>query len=289
MPDVRVTYLFNDGRYSWSETHYWLKGGDLLTTVLPRAQRMLEFRLGMMGVLQNVTNNQDLSPQCKAIRVSYDDVWRDSIIDTSYDGVTSQWSIFRGERPYRTPDVPYSSLLLRMEHDRLHRRRMHLSGIPDDVIIDPEGPRYIAGFQAALDAWEANLLFENAWGFKARKRPPEIASVDVQAITSAMNGTITIQANAHGLTGLVQIVLLGARYAKGTPVLRGRLWVTVFDADHLTVRGKKGQITYRGAATIEEYVEATYNYAGVVVVRQALKKRGVTPGYWQVGRSRNRA
>jgi hypothetical protein len=283
----RATFFFNDNRYSWSETHwYTVDGVDLEEVVLPAALALARQRMGLMGTTSFLAN-ENRGPECIAVRLSYDDTFRDSLLDVSLNGqavLLSKMSVPNGIVP---PEVPWSCLFYRMESGLQYRKTMYVSGIPDDVIEDPDGPIFIDRFRNAQKDWVTELT-NGKWGFACRSRPPDIVAHPVTNMVAAVDGTITITCPGHALATGDKVALLGVRYLANSPRLRGQFYVDVTDASTLVVRGVKGAIRYRDRGTIEKVVYAVRPYTAVILRGETHRKRGVSPGNSIRGRQRNR-
>ena len=160
----KVTMIFQNGQYGFSESHIYL-GNASLDATFPDANTMLKARYKMMGALV----------QAVAVRISKEGVFRDSKIFDAEDLAIPQKGLNEdklagGGEQKNTPDQSKACGLLRMEAGNTNRRSLYLAGIPD-ALIEGAPPVFniynIPGWDKIYKAWK-NLMIGGKWGFVIR-------------------------------------------------------------------------------------------------------------------------
>jgi hypothetical protein len=280
----RATFLMEHGKISWSETHWHTvpDSGIGLDLVLGDAVSLGHLRCGLFGT--DLT--PDGTPKMPAIRVSFDDTFRDSLLSTATAGNELADAKGEGAAP---PEVPWSVILLRLESSSLYRKNLYLSGVPQLTIIDPPGPQMVAPFQKAFNAWKKELL-SGRWGFKVRSKDPAISPENpVLFVTSA--GTppeLVIAPIPPGTVVGDQLIIRGGRYSSGPAVNHGTFVVSKIDAGTAQLMGAPFQGGYTGGMFVRKLKYVVVPYTDVIVRGETHRKRGVRSGNAPLGRSRNR-
>jgi hypothetical protein len=289
----KVTFFFSDGEYTWSETHWRVDPTETAEVVMDRAKVLAPYRLRLLGVERDSVSGRDRSPSLDEIRVSFEDVTRDSKIDGSFAHKTLQYSRFTPPFP---PEPPYHVLKVRMDGGIFYRKTLFLGGVPDAVIIsrdrvDPSA----GGFRQEFDAW-ANVIGPSAtrrtsgWGFLVRARPAagiaEFPLGNIRFVDGV--GTIVTVPGHPFLEGTV-VHVRGGSYQAGGFAVRGDYRVHVLDVNNFTLVDAPAPIGYLGGGFVMRLAYVVVGYSRIQVLGTTHRKRGIRVGYVPRGRTRRRS
>jgi hypothetical protein len=200
MPFTRCTFFIRDGRFEWTETYYATALNLPLDQVMNAARSLADVRTQLMANYVGDTTGK-LGVSLEEIRVSQDDVWRDSLVDKT-KGRQGGLGIYPKPGTFAVrPERPYSVLLCRSDGNQgadqgVYRRVLYLGGIPTNVIQDPDNPGILTppAFSQNFEAFKRELIGPPAfWGFKVRAKglpapeyainkvvsPPGLTSCDI--------------------------------------------------------------------------------------------------------------
>lgn len=264
----RLTIFFSDGAYGWSETHWSSNTSEGLDQTILNGIVLANARINLCG----------FNPIIKEIRASYDDTFRDSKINVFNPPLNSNFNA-SGTGGVPSSDLPYSITLLRAESGILYRKSLYLSGVPDDLQLDPTaiyGALWMTNFQIYRQA----LLTGSAiaptrpWGFKVLKKPPDVPTVN---ITNVVFGTPVVVTSAGHPFNVGQRIHI--RLVKQTPARPSvnHLWyISATTANTFTLNGSNiPGGTYLGGGIA--YDAQTYDikaYTDVLIVRETHRNRG---------------
>ena len=262
----RATFFITDNRFCWTETYYCTIN-SALKDVMSEAVSLAVKRVQLLA-----SRNGDITqgPSLDYIRVSFDDTWRDSLINTKckrdggavqYNrGLLSQYlgAPNKGGAAYITslglsPEMPYSTILLRLQSGTLYRRSLYLSGSPQEVTIDPPGPQpnLVLAFQDALLNFEQELA-NGKWGIKVMSREagpgeekpvmnPTPPQPNQQAVNFNPDNTATVSIPNHGFPAIDQfkdpprVIIRGTKYDRPTRGVNGTHHYTIKDANTINL------------------------------------------------------
>lgn len=184
---------------------------------------------------------------CNYLRVSEEGVKGDSVVEakirtTSGPGVVnpnSQHDIKSAVSD--TPDAWWNAALLRLGSSAVVYGRQFMRGIPDQIVILPNGLANDANWQKALDRYFAELV-KRSWGMFAVPRSAGYRKAIKKFTSLAPAGTVEIETLVpHGLAPGNKFMIggFGPQSAKLSP--NGE-WVVESAADvtHLTVAPSQG-------------------------------------------------
>jgi hypothetical protein len=294
----RATFFLEDGAYAWTETHYVIGSPPNLTEPLKIARTLADARTMLLP-----TYSGDMGPgggpQMTELRVSFDDVWRDSLIDPNVKRGSpgAKYNKELEEDPNPRPEVPYSTALIRLQAGSLYRRSMYMSGVPQKIIIDPNGPfaGNDAAWLSAFNKYKKLLAGDGTnWGFKvALKTGDGVTEKFITGVQIAA-GLVTLTIPNHNFPLLnpdgsfPTVIIRGAKLTPSRPTFGGRHIYTVIDANHISV-----PVTGLNAALVESagiarpLIYQVKTYTSCDLVGQTHRKRGVRSGR-PLGRSKSR-
>jgi len=188
---TRAQLFFNDGRMEWSEIYWKPPGTDINAALADAVTALAPVRVQLLAK----------GVQLSEIRVSVDNVFRDSLIDTSYAnwgrGDPGQQLYNLGLAACPKPAAPTTCLRMREESSPIYRRIMFLSGIPDAVVID-QGNWNAANmgcppWNIAMQNWIGYLADPaTSWGFVVTVNPVMHQSVVTGATRTNPSDPITV-------------------------------------------------------------------------------------------------
>jgi len=261
----RITLFFSGSSYGWTETYFTT--ADNLDIVKARGILLRDQRSKLLGGRTRVSG----------MRVSDDDVFRDSLIDASQVVVGTSDDDGEG-LAFKAPaaDNPYSAVLLRCESGPLYRKAIYLRGVPDAYI------RFDTGFDPPktwLDRFELfkKVLIGSAppnipFQFKVRSHEADNPEKAISNMTFAAGVTTVTTAVAHGaLSG--DAVLIRKVKNDGTKV-NGRRIVDKVSDTVFTLRNFAGDPGYLsgGVLRVERYILT--DITSCQVVRQISRRTG---------------
>lgn len=274
MPNMpRATMFFSDGKYGWSESHYDPVDGDSLQVVLTKAIELATARSLLLGA----------GPTLDYIRVSYDSVWRDSLVAPGIQpyGPPPNYYNKKFPPPDGNSDVAYSVFQAMGLSGTLFRKPIYLSGVPDVVITDPQSNPINPDWRKAFNAYRAILIA--TWGFKVIDRDPTSnPPKTIQAISYANPpGLTTLNVPGHGLLTGDKVRVYGVKQAPNTNKLNGVWFVTVPvvggnpDVNNIQLNGY-GTLDpkWLGGGQIQKQIYAVKPYTDVFIKRETHRKRG---------------
>ena len=263
----KLTMFFKDGEYGWSETHYYATVNAPLETVLLQGKVLATVRSTLLG-------NQ---PRLTYLRVSYDDVWRDSLIDSRSSDV-----MVNTDGP--DAEIPYSVILVRGNSGTLYRKSIYVSGIADSAIVDPAGPKLTADYLKAFKKYFTALT--DFWGFRVIIRDTVTNPYrDVTAITGPAPMTFTVP--AHGLATNDSIRYQG--YKDQAKASCNGIWtIDKVDADNFKLRGFTQFLLPLKFGRIQKRTIGVVPYTELIIVGETHRKRG-RPFDSPRGRAKKRA
>lgn len=204
---MKVDFFFELGKYGWSEK--WFNSGADHTTVLARAQNYLDARL-------------PLSPQairCTYVRVSDPKIKGDSrIILPIAGGSKGQGSA--------VPDVPWNTVIVRVDAGPLYRRSLSVRGVADDQVYVDEQNRVQFNSGQTQAAWNKfrKELVDGNWAVRAITKVINPKKIFHASTETPILCTTT---EPHGLTSGDSVTI---SRAKGMTYLNGRWTVNVKSA-----------------------------------------------------------
>lgn len=228
----QFTWAFRDNISGWTES--WYSGGTYTQAQAGLiASGYLDARMPLMGVGISSTfaryralNGTGLSYKFNLPRVTTTaggaPTNSSGVVDPT---VTPKLPIYAG-----SPDRPYSCLMLTMVALGQPQKRIFLSGIPDNVIIDPSGPFFPGGYLNGLNTLitgvnAVNLGWNSVGGAAGNPKYP------ITAVNAAA-GTVTTAAGAFAVG--THVGVYGFRGLKG---YRGKYYVTASAGGVITLGG----------------------------------------------------
>lgn len=215
MATYKGTYLFNQGRYGWSES--WYVDAATITDAAGYFSGVMTQRIKMLG----------RGARMEMIRVSDVDIAGDSMIVLApEDQITAATPV----------DTPWNCLLVRVESGALYRRSMWMRGAPDEWMLFSQNGSIIIPTDAknALKAWSTKII--NA-GFKfkvTQKGGPETLPLPIGALAEDENGRVVAQ--IPGFAGQVNDFVQFKGYnGPDKKILNGRHRVVKVDGASVTV------------------------------------------------------
>lgn len=293
---IKVTFIFNNGRASPTESHY-SSAGTTFASVGPQAAQLATLRASLLGY--GATLNQ--------VRLSDSANPRDVILLDA--------STFNGKGPYNAPatvpgaaqvdvDQANASVLARVLTSRVPKN-YYLSNVPDDIIgtgmldgtnltpsFNPQWFSYWQTYAGIAGNPPANALCSGRWGC-LEKQPsnqqvctaavpigayaPFASVITAQPLAAIVGGKILVKGfrsvnpRLRSLSGVYKVlaILTGNQY-----VLAGTTAAEVANVQNLP-----------GSAYDLTYSVATYTYA--TLVKGTSRRRGGSVGLPR-GRSRTR-
>lgn len=279
---MRCTMFFEDGKYGWSET-YWSN------TDTPQAATSLfiilaKLRWKLLGSGPNITY----------LRTSDDLVLRDADItvldfnaqNAGIDKIDPDFGLVKGKinRAVDTPsDVPYSAILVRMSSGTLGHRMMYLRGAPDELIIDPAGPKQNQAWKTAFANWQTELQ-SGRWYWVGQNRNPLVNPFKLVTAVDTAPAHAVFTVPAHGfVTG--QFVQASAFV--GTNMPKGNYTVTFLTADTLSLKEyiQGGNAIYIRGGRFQANVKGLIGITAVLIRGETHRNTG-RPFDSPVGRRR---
>lgn len=255
---VRCQWFFNDGRMEWSET-LWRPVGTSLDSAMGAALSLGSFRVNTLGTGVQMTE----------IRVSKDDVFGDSDVNTDYagwlgpKGADPRAKIYNsallGGQAVALPAAPTRCLKVRLEGTTgerwLHRRPIYFSGMPDYVVQDQGPINPEAGqWQKAFDKWGEQLTGSTAvWGFVVYHKPVGAEKFPVAGITRVgSGGDVTVTLTVPPTFAVRDTIeLFRPRFNGGSLKIQGKYEVVTIAGNTFTVRPTLlGDVSYRDGGTV---------------------------------------
>jgi len=156
---TRVTLVFSASGFDWTETHWYMASGDILTAV-PETNKLIDARAKLLGSNAAIIE----------ARLSNDDVERDSHVIVPVNGPRYGPSIKLADNEC---DLPWNSLLFRAEAGVLRRKSIYVAGYPDVLSQGDRTPaiKTPSQFKTDMEKWIA-LLTSAKWGFRVRRLDP---------------------------------------------------------------------------------------------------------------------
>lgn len=192
MPPYRAQFFFQDTDVGWSET-YWNVSAASVSDLIVRAKKLAPKRVGLLGTgpialatpgpVLTYIRGEDLANKNQTLIAVQSDVPQGS-----------------KERASGTSEVPWSTILLRFtfgDPGHIYRAMRMLSGVPDDVVVDPPGP------VVSTDWFKNFALFKsfitdanNGWGLPHATYTPLAGGVTINNVAWAAPGQLTITFSA---------------------------------------------------------------------------------------------
>jgi len=266
----RLTIFFEDGKYGWSESHFYRAPVTDLHQVINDGVILARARADLLGT----------GPTINELRASFDDVFRDSFINVFNPPL--QTTLFAGGGsvpPEVTSDLPYSVTLLRLESGANYRRSLYLSGVPDAYQLDPNA-QYGAQWETNFGLWADQLADDpvnqttGLWGFKALQRPPDVPTFPITGITFGLPTIITAVGNTFTVGQRIHIRLVKQTPKK--PSVNGFWYVLAKTGDQVTLANSSfaGEAYLGGGIVYDAQTYAIKPYTDVRIVRETHRKRG---------------
>lgn len=297
----RATFFFSDGAYSWTETYYMLGAYDDLSLPEANAKKLADLRTMMLPSYSGDFMAAGGGPSLDELRVSFDDVWRDSRIrvDTRRGAPGAKYNKELEEESLERPEVPYSTVLVRLEAGDKYRRPLYMSAVPQRIIRDPAGPQTRAdpAWHKAWVNFEKELVkADGVWGFKvALKNGDGVVEKPIQNVVYAGN-TATVQCQGHGLPATdvdgnpPTCIIRGVVNSPRQKGCNGRRLYTIVNGNTFTVQFDpvgNDPVTYVKGGLVRLLKYEVRKITAIDAVGQTHRKRGVRSGR-PLGRSRNR-
>lgn len=271
----RVTLMFEDAAFAWSET-YWCNATDI-TLAQARAAAMLPLR-----------NQLSSTPTTMlGARISKDNVFRDSLFLDAVGLQVGLGIVSPVDEP-RAGERPYSVILLRGESGSLYRKSMYLGGVPSSLIIDPVGPVLDPAWAKAYRRWIA-LLSDglSQWGFKARLKAPDTTPEVHVATASAVGGQYVVTTIGDAQVAVNQFIAVrNVQYfqisGKPTPLPNGYFQVVsvadVAGGKAYTLGPIFNLVTKPGSGFASRAIWGFVPFSTLIVKGETHRKRGVRSG-----------
>lgn len=268
MPDrtFRVTSFFESGRQGWSET-FWVQADSVSSVeAIARAQAPLRMKLCGYGVKMTY------------LRISDEAIRGDSTVVLTNWTTSDEVNPAHGEVQKVTPavkefvDVAWNGLLIRHESGPDTRRLWCMRGVPDDLIIGPEGPKDAKPWADAFGLWK-DLLITNKWGFMAINKNPGTNPTKLITDVVKVGNFVNVIIPAHGFLEGEKIRISGAK-ADNPKAINGVWQVSIHDANTVILKGNKTDPGYLrdGAARAQRMAFAPIT--ATFVRRQAKRNPG---------------
>lgn len=171
---IRATLLMSAGKYTWSESHYWI-GGTTLQGSYNAGAALGSARAALLGQnarLDNVRMSEDGATR----RVQY--------LDPALFDHVSRLPPDMGDDVY-TSDRPNSSVLVRFLSP-VGYKLLYLAGIPDGMVVTdplfPKGIKILPQWAAVWNTYKG--LLAGTWGYRAKQNGP--AGIVKFVITNSM-------------------------------------------------------------------------------------------------------
>lgn len=232
MPDqvYRVTTLFEAGKQGWSETFWKMGAGHLAVATLATA--IIKKRLKLSGYGVKTTY----------VRISDEAIRGDSVI------VATNFSTGGGENNPLGPDyqivnpafqewcdVSWNGVLVRQDSGSQTRRVFCMRGVPDGLIVMPDGPVANKAWDDAFDVWSKSL-FQEGWGFIALNKDPGTNPIKpITGITNTADGLV-LSVAAHGFLEGEYIRVSGVKAAL-PKLVNGIHQVSVINLNSVLLKG----------------------------------------------------
>lgn len=292
---VRVTFFFEFGRSGWSETHYHIPSSALADAAGPAKQLAL-IRANLLGgpVSAGEVNQ---TPVLQYIRLSLDNVFRDSTLVTPSNTLLAQLNFVTSIKQVALEAGDYAnvSLRLRAEGGPLTRAIMYLGGCPEAIFPGGNVVSFnaVTGYASVFGQWVA-LMTNTQWGFRTKSGAAAFQVQSVGAENVAPNRIIifTPAGFTTSVGSKVQLRNFTAE-SKAFKPLNGVYTVGNFVAG---ASGAPNQVTLQGTngrdpslvlkiGTIEAVTPRYQAYTSIFGLGVSSRKRGVGFGA-PVGRRR---
>lgn len=265
----RGTMFFESGRYGWSETHWYQSQSASLTQVQADLDILAKKRAWLLGAGATLT-------YC---RVSYDDTFRDSLLD---DGPVP--TIAANGIPYYNPaleslyaDSPFISVLLRAEGTALYRKQIYLGACPqgsEELPVFGLGPAWLSAFNLYSKALQA------LWGFKVQSKDP-VAAPRIAVSNATFAGgvaTLTLASSIPG--GFTPPFKLRVSQLKATPNFVPGVYTVASYAlppgtGTVVLREQVASTVYDGGGIVHPITYTVVPYTNLIPIGVTHRKRGV--------------
>lgn len=280
---LKVTMFFDEAKFGWSESHYWIAGGavdsiDAQCLALGKARAAL---LGGGGAL-----NGQPGPTLNFIRVSDDTVFRDSHLVQLNSrvsgplGLTSSTAVQKG--PTGQPNV---AVRMRGESTPRVRAYFYLAGCP--AAINPWGNyvdfSQITGYPTYVDKYISVL--QTGWGFRAKSLPVQskVYMVGSEAVQPGRLQIYVVGAYAANIGDPIQLSgfrmasranqPINGKYQIGNVVANaGPPATTIITLNNTSGRDPTAVVKM---GTVNSLTYAPVPYTDVFAVAVSTRKRGV--------------
>ena len=164
MPTFRCTLTFEAGIQGWSETFY--RSSTSHGVALTKLRDLAKLRRELLGADVFI----------RYARVSDEAILRDSLaLQLNYvqtgalSAPVGPTGGDFGQALFGAADIPNTALVLRIEAGPLYHGAHYLRGVPDSLIVTPDGPANLQGWASKFDAW-VNELTTQGWQLRVRKQ-----------------------------------------------------------------------------------------------------------------------
>jgi len=203
---TQFVWSFRDQKYGWTEK--WVLGALANATQMQAIMlSYLDVRMPLMGTgiwsdyaSARQLNNSGISLRIDTNQLSVAPGF--TVADTGGSalvGFKRQISVDGTQ-----PDRPYSALLVKWVSAAGNRKNIFLSGVPDDVIVDPFGPTFAASYVTALTAWSTYIKSGPSLGWLSSLASGN-QKFPITSIGAGPNAIVTATGGGFGLNSMVKI------------------------------------------------------------------------------------
>jgi hypothetical protein len=218
MPN-KLTMIFSDGSYGWSEAYYDNGNQGTLQQTLNAGRTLANLRSDMLAGAN--PSGTCIGPKIVGLRASNTANPRYSLTGM-YQAGTSLSQLKGSGGGTTNPDNPYSSVGLVLTNDRGHKSNRAISGVADDAISDQQLNKQNAFFGTATNFLSSLTADGGPWGSLV---PALGGDQKITNITQNANGqpilTLAAALAPPGDLCSYLLVISGYKGQPGTPSING--------------------------------------------------------------------
>lgn len=191
-PVMRAQLFFQDGAVGWSES-YWNNSAASIDDLETRTVALAKKRMKLLG-----QGSTSLVPTAGPLLIY---IRSEDLTTKNVKVLNGQEAIPQGfkERSTGQSEVPWSTVLLRYtfgDGANFYRSMRELSGVPDDIVVDPPGPRVSTDWFGNFNNWVSYIKSPaNGWCFPHFVYTP-IPGLTVLAVNRGPLGDLVLDFNA---------------------------------------------------------------------------------------------